>query len=40
MTPTETALVSAVIPLILALTAWLRAEVANRKVKAHQQDHA
>jgi len=34
MTPLEISLVSAIIPLIIALTAWLRAEVANRTSKA------
>ena len=34
MTPLEISLVSAIIPLLIALTAWLRAEVANRTSKA------
>jgi hypothetical protein len=35
MTPTETALVAALIPFLTALTAWIRAETANRKLRAH-----
>jgi hypothetical protein len=34
MTPTEISLLSAGVPLVIALTAWLRAEVANRTGKA------
>jgi hypothetical protein len=33
MTPTEIAVVSAIVPLIIALTAWLRAETANKAAK-------
>ena len=34
MTPLEISLVSAIIPLLIALTAWLRAELANSAAKA------
>lgn len=36
MTSTEIAIVSALIPFIIALTAWLRAEAANRTAKSAQ----
>lgn len=34
MTPLEITLVSTIIPFLVALTAWLRAEVATRTAKA------
>ena len=33
MTPLEITLVSTIIPFLIALTAWLRAEVANKAAK-------
>ena len=34
MTPTEIAILAGAVPFLAALTAWLRAEVANRSAKA------
>jgi hypothetical protein len=32
----EAAILAAIPPLLIALTAWLRAEVANKRIKAKQ----
>lgn len=36
MNPTVTAVLVALPPLMIALTAWLRAEMANKRVKGKQ----
>ncbi len=36
MNTTTTAILVAIPPLLIALTAWLRAEVANKRVKGKQ----